>query len=57
MNEHPGKYSEQLERELSVQGMHKCASLAKGKFIRNDVWTSKSKQTPHEAIQKLSIDV
>jgi hypothetical protein len=63
LNELPGKFSEQLEQGWSVHSVHKCSSLDKGQFMRNDLGTSKSWKcvqgwkAPHEAIQKLSIDV
>jgi hypothetical protein len=53
----------QLEQGWSVHGVHKCASLNKGQFMRNDLATSESWkyvqgwQAPHEAIQRLSTDV
>jgi hypothetical protein len=57
-NELSAQFSEQLEQGWCVQGVHKCASLNKGQFIRNDLGTSKSWkcvqgwQAPHEAVKK-----
>jgi hypothetical protein len=68
MNELLGKISEQLEQGWSVHGVHKCASLTSGQFMRKDLGTremclenvskaGKPPMGPHEAIQKLTFDV
>jgi hypothetical protein len=35
-------FSEQLEQGWSVHGVHKCARLTKGQFMRNFLGTSES---------------
>jgi hypothetical protein len=42
MNELLGKISEQLEQGWSVHGVHKCASLTPGQFMRKDLGTRES---------------
>jgi hypothetical protein len=37
LNEHPGKFSEQLEQGWSVHGVHKCASLKKANLL-GTIW-------------------